>query len=63
MYDELVQNVDAKIYANRCLIISNLTLMFPEVLCTILYEIVTERLCYQKVIKSCMPKMLRGAQR
>lgn len=41
---ELVHQVDAKIHAND--LQSCIALEFPEVLCTFLYEIVTEHLCY-----------------
>lgn len=56
--DELVCQVYEKIPVNTRFAISNLALVFPEVSCTALYEIVTERLCYQKVFVWWVPNVL-----
>jgi hypothetical protein len=46
--DDLVQSVDQKICERRCFIISELSCEFPHLSCTVLYEIITDRLGYHK---------------
>jgi len=56
--DDLVQHVD-KVVRERCqFTISELSLEFPQVCQTVLYEIVTKKLGYHKFYARWVPKML-----
>jgi hypothetical protein len=50
--DDLVQSVDQKICGRRRFTISELSSEFPQILHTILYEIITVRLGYHKVLRN-----------
>ena len=56
--DDLVRKVDAHIRENRRFKITTLSEEFPQISRTVLYGIVTERLCYRKVCSRWAPKML-----
>lgn len=56
--DELVVKVDEKVRENRRFTITELSLCFPQVSRTLLFEIVTQRLGYHKFCARWVPKML-----
>jgi hypothetical protein len=57
--DDLVRKVDEKVRDDRRFTISALSLQFPEISRTLLYEIVTYHLDYRKLCSRWVPKMLR----
>lgn len=61
--DRLVDEVNAKIRENRRLTISELSLQFPNVSRSVIYEIVTEKLGYKKLCARWVPKMLTDAHK
>lgn len=56
--DELVAKVDEKVRENRRFTITELSLCFPQVSRTLLFEIVTQRLRYHKFCARWVPKIL-----
>jgi oligoribonuclease (3'-5' exoribonuclease) len=56
--DDLVRAVDSKVHEDRRFTISSLSLHLPQISRTILYEIVSDRLNYQKLCSCWVPKML-----
>lgn len=56
--DELVAKVDEKIRENRRFTIRELSLSFPQVSMTVLFEIVTQQLGYHKFCARWVPKVL-----
>jgi hypothetical protein len=58
--DNLVQSIHQKICERRCFTISELLCEFPQISCTVLYEITTVRLSYHKFCARWVPKMLMG---
>jgi histone-lysine N-methyltransferase SETMAR len=56
--DDLVRAVDSKVHEDRRFTISSLSLHFPQISRTILYEIVSDRLNYRKLCSRWVPKML-----
>jgi hypothetical protein len=56
--DDLVQHVDEVVRERRRFTISELSLEFVQVCRTVLYEIVTKKLGYQKFCARWVPKML-----
>jgi hypothetical protein len=56
--DDLVCAVDSKVHKDRQFTILSLSLHFPQISRTILYEIVSDRLNYRKLCSSWVPKML-----
>jgi hypothetical protein len=59
--DDLVHVVDSKVHEDRRFTISSLSLHFPQISRTILYEIVSDRLNYRKLCSRWVPKMLSQA--
>jgi hypothetical protein len=59
--DNLVQTVDQKICERWRFTISELSCEFPQISCTVLYEITTVRTGYHKFCARWIPKMLKGA--
>ncbi|GFV70112.1 HTH_48 domain-containing protein [Trichonephila clavipes] len=55
--DELVAKVDEKIRENRRFTITELSLSFPQVSRTLLFEIVTQKLGYHKFCARWVPKL------
>jgi histone-lysine N-methyltransferase SETMAR len=58
VYDDLVRAVDSKVHEDRRFTISSLSLHFPQISRTILYEIVSDRLNYRKLCSRWVPEML-----
>ena len=56
--DELVQHVDKVVRQRRRFTVSELSLEFPQVCRTVVYEIVTKKLGYHKFCARWVPKML-----
>jgi len=56
--DDLVQQVDEKVWVDRRFTISSLAEEFPNVSRTTLFRVVTEKLGYHKVCARWMPKIL-----
>jgi histone-lysine N-methyltransferase SETMAR len=56
--DDLVRAVDSKVHEDRRFTILSLSLHFPQISRTILYEIVSDRLNYRKLSSRWVPKML-----
>ena len=63
MTDNLVQHVDKVVRERRRFTISELSLEFPQVCQTVLYETVTKKLGYHKFCGRWVPKMLTGVQK
>jgi hypothetical protein len=63
MNDDLVQSVDQRICETWCFTISDVLCEFPQISCTVLYGIITVRLCYHKFYARLVPKMLMGAHK
>jgi hypothetical protein len=62
MSDELVQSVDKKICERSHITISEPSREFPQISCTVLYVIITVRLCYHhRFCARRIPKMFMGA--
>jgi hypothetical protein len=58
--DDLIQSVDQQICERRHFTISELSCEFPQISCTVLYEIITVRLGYHKFCTALFSKMLTG---
>ena len=58
MNDDLVHKVNERVLDNRRFKISDLSLHFPQISRTLLYDIVSGHLGYQKVCARWVPKML-----
>jgi hypothetical protein len=56
--EDLVRAVEEKIQENRRLTIVSLSLHFPQISQSLLHEIVCDKLCFQKLFSSWVPKML-----
>lgn len=56
--DSLVRDINEKILENRRFTISSLSQSFSDISCSVLYEIVSERLGFRKVCARWVPKML-----
>jgi len=56
--DDLLQEIEGEIRANRSVTIRELHHIIPEVSKTIIYEAVTEKLGYRKLCARWVPKML-----
>ena len=56
--DDLLAKVDGKIRENRRFTITELSLFFPQVSQTLLFEIATHKLGYHKFCARWVPKML-----
>jgi hypothetical protein len=54
--DDLVQSVDQKICERQHFTISELLCEFPQILCTVLYKIITVRIGYHKFYTRWVPK-------
>jgi hypothetical protein len=63
MSDDDVQSVDQKICERRRFTISELSCEFPQISCTVLYEIITVRLGYHKFCARWVPRMVMGAHK
>jgi hypothetical protein len=61
--DDLVQSVDQKIGERLRFSTSELSCEFPQIVCTVLYEIIIVRLGYHKFGARWVLKMLTGAQK
>jgi hypothetical protein len=61
--DDLVQSVDQKIYERWHFTILELLCECPQILCSVLYEIITIRLGYHKFYARGVPEMLAGMHR
>jgi hypothetical protein len=61
--DDLVQSVWRKICERWHFTISELSCEFPQISCTLLYEIITVRLGYHKFCASWVLKMLMGVHK
>jgi hypothetical protein len=61
--DDLVQSADQKVCERRRFTISELSCEFPQVLCIVLYKIISVRLDYHKLCARWVLKMLTGAHR
>jgi hypothetical protein len=61
--DHRGQTVDQKICERWSFTISELLCEFPQISCTLLYEIITVRLSYHKFCARWVPKMLVGAHK
>lgn len=57
--DDLVAKVDEKIHENRRFTIMKLSLCFPQISRTLLFEIVSQKLGYHKFCARWVPKLLR----
>jgi hypothetical protein len=60
MSDNLVQSVDQKIIERRCFTMSELPCEFPQIPCTVLYEIIGVTLGYLTFCTKWLPIMLTG---
>jgi hypothetical protein len=58
--DYLIRSVDQNNYERLCFTISELSCEFPQILCTVLNEIITVRLGYHKFCARYVLKMLTG---
>jgi len=56
--DDLVRMVNERVHDDRCFTISDLSLHFPQISRTLLYDIVSSHLGYQKVSARWVRKML-----
>src|SRR5215469_6009725 len=56
--DDVVEKVNTTIRGNHCFTISELSLEFPQVLRSVIYDIVTEKLGYKKPCARWVPKIL-----
>jgi len=56
--DDLVCKVNERVSDERCFTISDLSLHFPRISRTLIYDIVSSHLDYQKVCARWVPKML-----
>jgi len=56
--DDLVRKVDERVRDDRRFTISDLSLHFPQISRTLLYDIVSSHLGYWKVCARWVPKML-----
>ena len=56
--DDLVRKVNVRVRNDRCFTISDLSLLFPHISRSLLYDIVSSHLGYQKVCARWVPKML-----
>jgi len=56
--DNLVRKVNKRVRDDRCFTISDLSLHFPQISRTLLYDIVSSHLGYRKVCARWVPKML-----
>jgi hypothetical protein len=61
--DDLVQSVDQKICERRPFTISELLREYPQISCTLLYEIIMIKLGYHKFCARWVLKMLTGAHK
>jgi hypothetical protein len=61
--DDLVQSVDQKNCERWHFTISEFSWEFPQILCTVFYEIFTVRLGYHKFWARSVPKMVTGAHK
>jgi hypothetical protein len=61
--DDLVQSVGQKICERWHFIISGLLCEFPQISCSLLYEIITVRLGYHKFFARWFSKMLTGVHK
>jgi hypothetical protein len=61
--DDLPQSVDKKICERRRFTISELSCEFPQISCTVLYDVITVRLGYHKFWARWDPKMPIGAHK
>jgi len=55
--DDLVRKVNERVRDDRRFTISDLSLHFPQISRTLLYDIVSSYLCYRKVCPRWVPKM------
>jgi hypothetical protein len=60
MSNDLVESVDQRICERQCFTISELSCVFPQISCTLLYEIITVRLGYQKFCPRWVLKIFTG---
>jgi len=56
--DDLVRKVNERVRDDRRFTISDLSLHFPQIARTLLYDIVSSHLGYRKVCARWVPKML-----
>jgi hypothetical protein len=63
MSGDLVQRVEQKIYERWCFTISGLLLEFPQILFSLLCEIITVRLGCHKFCTTLVLKMLTGGHK
>jgi len=56
--DDLVRKVNERVRGDRRFTISDLSLHFPQIARTLLYDIVSSHLGYQKVCAQWVPRML-----
>ena len=56
--DELLTKINEKIHENRRFTITEFLLEFPQILRSLLHEIVTEKLDYHKFCTRWVPKLL-----
>jgi uncharacterized Zn finger protein len=61
--EDLVREVEEKIQENRQFIISSLSLHFPQISRSLLHEIVSDKLRFQKLCSRWVPKMLTDEQK
>jgi hypothetical protein len=61
--DDLLQSVEQKICEGLCFTISEFLCEFPQISCTVLYEIITVWLGYHKFCARCVMKMLMGVHK
>jgi len=56
--DDLVHKFNERVHDDRCFTIPDLSLQFPQISKTVLYDIVSSHLGYRKVCAQWVPKML-----
>jgi len=56
--DDLVHKVNERVRDDRCFTISDLSLHFPQISRTLLYDFVSSHMGYRKVYARWVPKML-----
>lgn len=56
--DDVVLKVDAKVRENRCFTITELSVNLPQIVCSVLYETMTNKLGYHKFCTRWVPKMV-----
>ena len=61
--DDLLQEIEGEIRANRCVTIRELQHIIPEVSKTTIHEDVTEKLGYRKFCPRWVPKMLTDSHK